>query len=229
VWDLKTRSLSDEKAFRAFIQVRKGFNEDGWDYLRWQKEVPLKQLNQNLRDFLKKQQHPLAGFSTIQNLTVMGRAVGGRVQRLRVTTDAGAIDLTKDEILRAFEAPNSLLFYVDPIFGSETAQPAKSERKPLKGFLFVGGGLGHGVGLSQTGSYALSQQGWSASKILDFYYPNTVLQPLTKKVTYWAENTSTPVAKQPVVDDEKGFRIFGWKFPELGLQPLLKWFQSLTA
>lgn len=35
IWDLKTRSLANEAAFRAFIQVKKGFNEDGWQYLRW--------------------------------------------------------------------------------------------------------------------------------------------------------------------------------------------------
>ena len=221
VWDLNTRNLSDEKAFRAFIEIKQGFNEDGWGYLRWKNTASLPKLNQNLKDFLKKQQHPLTGFTTIQNLQVVGRAKSGRVQRLRVTTDLGPIDLAKDEILRAFEAPNSLLFYVEPIAGKDP--------KTLGGFAFVGGGLGHAVGLSQAGSYALSQQGWSASKILNFYYPNTVLQSLTPSITAWQESdVPAAVAQKPQSEEESGFQIFGWKFPELGLKPILEWFQSLA-
>jgi SpoIID/LytB domain protein len=234
VWDLKARSLADEATFRAFIQVQRGFNEDGWDYLRWRKEVPLKQLNQNLRDFLKKGQHPMAGFTTIQKLAVVGRSQGGRVQRLQVTTDLGVIELTKDEILRAFEAPNSLLFLVDPIMGREPGRPAggaASKGKGLTGFLFAGGGLGHGVGLSQTGSYALSQQGWAATRILKFYYPNTELQPLTTKVTYWKGTTISAPTPAPTskTSQAKDFHLFSWNCPKIGLQSLWQWFQSLVA
>jgi SpoIID/LytB domain protein len=223
VWDLKTRNLSDEKAFRAFIQIKQGFNEDGWGYLRWKNAASLLKLNQNLKDFLKKQQHPLTGFTTIQNLEVVGRAHSGRVQRLRVTTNLGAIDLTKDEILRAFETPNSLLFYLDPIAGKDP--------KTLGGFAFTGGGLGHAVGLSQAGSYALSKQGWSASKILSFYYPNTALQTVSSKITSW-QDTAPPLTlaqKPQKPEDEGGFQIFGWKFPELSLDPILQWFKSFSA
>jgi SpoIID/LytB domain protein len=221
VWDLNTRNLSDEKTFRAFIEIKQGFNEDGWGYLRWKNPASLQKLNQNLKEFLKKQQHSLAGFSTIQNLQVTGRARSGRVQRLKVTTDLGPIDLTKDEILRAFEAPNSLLFYVEPIAGKDP--------KTLGGFNFIGGGLGHAVGLSQAGSYALSQQGWSASKILNFYYPNTVLQSLSPQITAWEDTVPPAIAQKPQDEEESGFQIFGWKFPELGLKPILKWFQSWSA
>jgi SpoIID/LytB domain protein len=221
IWDLKTRNLSDEKTFRAFIEIKQGFNEDGWGYLRWKNPASLQKLNQNLKDFLKKQQHPLAGFSTIQNLQVTGRARSGRVQRLQVTTDLGPIDLTKDEILRAFEAPNSLLFYVEPIAGKDP--------KTLGGFNFIGGGLGHAVGLSQAGSYALSQQGWSASKILNFYYPNTVLQSLSPQITAWEDTDPLAIAQQTQDEEESGFQIFGWNFPELGLKPILEWFQSWSV
>ncbi|WP_404789077.1 SpoIID/LytB domain-containing protein [Altericista sp. CCNU0014] len=224
IWDLNTRNLSEEKTFRAFIGLQKGFNEDGWDYLRWKVAAPLKQVNQNLREFLKKQQHPLTAFSTIQNLQVVERSRSGRVQRLRVTTDLGAIDLAKDEILRAFEAPNSLLFYVEPV--ADAKNP-----KVLGGFTFVGGGLGHAVGLSQAGSYALSKQGWSAAKILSFYYPNTSLQPLSSTMAFWKDTalSPSPSIQQAKTEGEEGFQIFGWKFPKLGLGSILEWFQSLTA
>ncbi|MGB8699304.1 MAG: SpoIID/LytB domain-containing protein [Thermosynechococcaceae cyanobacterium] len=230
IWDLKARSLADEKTFRDFIQLKKGFNEDGWGYLRWSAETPVKQLNQELRDFLKKQQNPLAKFGTLTNVEVVSRSAAGRVQRVRATTDIGTIELTKDEVLLAFSAPNSLLFYVDPVFQNGNPQNGATAPKTLLAVKFVGGGLGHGVGLSQTGSYALSQMGWSASQILSFYYPNTILQPLTDKIAYWREMSVSPTpVKQSATDDGEGWSIFGWKFPELGLQPFFQWIKSLVA
>jgi SpoIID/LytB domain protein len=57
----------------------------------------------------------------------------------------------------------------------------------LKGFAFIGGGLGHGVGMSQTGAYHLGELGWSNERILRFYYPGAQLQPLNASITFWRE------------------------------------------
>ncbi len=218
VWDLDTRRLSDEQAFRSFIGLRQGFNESG-GYFRWKTEVPLTQLNQNLKDFLKKQQYPLSAFTTIRTLAVTERAPGGRVQKLHVSTDLGDIDLNKDEVLRAFSAPNSLLFYVDPTFFPD--------RKTLKGFTFVGGGLGHGVGLSQIGSYTLSQMGWSAAKILSFYYPNTVLQPFSPSIVTWKDSERVTAQASPDPESQS-LSLFGWELPKIGLQSIFNWFNSFA-
>ena len=115
VWDLKNRSLSSEQNLRAFISQKKGFNEDGTDMFRWRYESPLAQLNQEFHAYLKSIQHPLAAFKTIQNLQVSQRSLGGRVLKLVVTTDQGTIELEKDDVLNAFEAPASLLFYLDAL------------------------------------------------------------------------------------------------------------------
>lgn len=40
-------------------------------------------------------------------------------------------------------------------------------------FVFYGRGWGHGVGLCQWGAMAMAEQGWSAEKILNHYYPGT--------------------------------------------------------
>jgi SpoIID/LytB domain protein len=70
----------------------------------------------------------------------------------------------------------STLFYIDPIYDKD---------KKLDGYLFVGGGFGHGVGLSQTGSYKLSELGWSSDRILQFYFPGTELKRLSESVAFW--------------------------------------------
>ncbi|MCI9068655.1 MAG: hypothetical protein HFI65_08335, partial [Lachnospiraceae bacterium] len=43
----------------------------------------------------------------------------------------------------------------------------------LTGYLFHGGGYGHGVGMSQTGASALAGQGKGYEEILQYFYPGT--------------------------------------------------------
>jgi SpoIID/LytB domain protein len=185
VWDLNTRSLADEKNFRAFIAQKKGFNEDKADLFRWKYSNSLEELNQELHEYLKSVQHPLAGFKTIQNIQVMQRSSGGRILKTAVTTDAGVVELEKDDVLNVFSKPASTLFYVDPMI---------DKNKTLKGFTFIGGGFGHGVGLSQMGTYHLGATGWSSAKILNFYFPGTQLQPISESITLWRDRS---LASQP--------------------------------
>ncbi|MEL6471069.1 MAG: SpoIID/LytB domain-containing protein [Cyanobacteria bacterium J06623_4] len=64
----------------------------------------------------------------------------------------------------------------------------QSAEPVLTGFRFVGGGFGHGVGMSQTGAYNLGEKGYSHQQILAFYYPGTVLQPISEAITFWDGN-----------------------------------------
>jgi len=43
-------------------------------------------------------------------------------------------------------------------------------------FVFHGRGWGHGVGLSQWGAHALAMAGWRADRILQHYYPGTMIK-----------------------------------------------------
>lgn len=244
VWDLAAKPLSDENNFRQFIGLTKGFNEETWSNFRWKRVSPLSEIHQNLRTFLKAEQHPLANFGTVQNIIVSERSLGGRVKKLTVMTDQGNIDLKKDEILRAFDAPNSLLFYVQPQSepiakpaGAASTQPASipATQQVLKGFIFTGGGLGHAVGLSQAGSYRLSDIGYSAEQILNFYYPGAKLQPLVSSIVSWRDTQPTPPvtdAAQPVSGGnvgqppdsiEDGPEILGIKLPNFKFNMLWEW------
>lgn len=177
-WDLSRQSLADEKNFRAFISQRQGFNEEREELFRWRSEGLLADLNQDLRRYLNRLRSPLAGFQTIRKLEVTQRSAAGRVLKLTATTDAGKVELEKDDVLNAFEPPNSTLFYLEPLYTRD---------RSLVGYAFVGGGFGHGVGLSQTGTYHLGKLGWSSDRILNFYFPATQLQPINNQITLWRE------------------------------------------
>jgi stage II sporulation protein D len=43
---------------------------------------------------------------------------------------------------------------------------------------FAGRGYGHGVGMSQWGAKGMAEQGYAAEKILQYYYPGTILGAL---------------------------------------------------
>lgn len=237
-WNLELRPLSDEANLRAFLNLRQGFNETDWDTFRWRKDGSLTQIATDLRKFLQSQQHALAGFSRVEAVRVVERSPAGRVQKLAIQTNLGTVELEKDEILRAVYAPDSTLFYLEPIFETvplvrpspnatkfpATAPDAAASSPPgltdgtpssvavaaktidkssslatspqtqqvLKGYSFVGGGLGHAVGMSQTGAYNLGRLGWSATRILSFYYPGAQLVPLSDRIVTWRPPVQPP-------------------------------------
>lgn len=190
LWDLSRKSLADEQNFRRFIDLEKGFNEVGWPLFRWRRESSLEDMTRDLKRYLELNKSPLANFKTIEQVAIAKRSPSGRIRKTIVQTDRGPITLHKDDVRSAFFAPRSTLFYLEPL----------NKGKPeLWGYAFVGGGFGHGVGLSQTGSYRLAKLGWSSSRILSFYYPGTQIQPLDESTLLWRDG-STLKTRQATAD-----------------------------
>lgn len=181
-WDLAVRPLNTDAHLKAFLALEEGFNEETWDTFRWQEDSSLAEITQDLKEYLQAKQHPLAGFTQVQRLVVSERATSGRVQALQLATDLGVVTLRKDEIIRAIAAPLSLLFYTEGLYEANGAGAPQ-----LRGYRFIGGGFGHGVGMSQTGAYNLGDLGWSSDRILQFYYPGTQLQPISNELTLWRD------------------------------------------
>lgn len=71
-----------------------------------------------------------------------------------------------------------------PTQSAPAEQP--SEAPVLTGYRFIGGGFGHGVGMSQTGAYNLGKRGYTYSQILEFYYPGTQIQPISESTIFYA-------------------------------------------
>ncbi len=205
-WDLAARPLSDEANFRDFIALKDGFNEDGWPAFRWNRKASLKDIGNVMKEYLANRQHPLANFEKITGLSVIERADSGRVQKMQVDTDLGSFELVKDEAVKALVPPRSLLFYLEPITeapqatkpantgaanAENVAKPEDDKNKQntaqpvLTGYKFIGGGFGHGVGMSQTGAYNLGEKGYSSEQILEFYYPGTSLEPISESTIFY--------------------------------------------
>ncbi len=165
--------LRQESDLQAFLAQREGFNEAGVSrFFRWEFSQSLEELNAQLQAAQEYLGIPLPAWTTIQALHVLERSVSGRVQALRVDlqTPQGpySMVLRKDQVRLAFPCLYSTLFRVEPL----------KQGKRLTGYRFIGGGFGHGVGLSQYGAYTLARQGFNAAQILAFYYPGTTLAKL---------------------------------------------------
>ena len=157
--------LSQDTHFRQFLRLRSGFNEAGIsNYFRWELHQPLSKLTRNLHENQKYLSIPMPAYKEIAGLEILERSSSGRVQEMRLDlrqkdNSIASVNLRKDSILLGLRATYSLLFTIDPIYRGGT----------LTGYTFRGGGLGHGVGMSQYGSYHLARQGYSAANILKFY------------------------------------------------------------
>jgi stage II sporulation protein D len=98
----------------------------------------------------------------VQRVRVEERSASGRASRVRLQGTEGSGSVAARE-LRSALGPSvirSTLFEV---------------RNAEDGFIFVGSGHGHGVGMSQWGAQAMAKRGASYREILAHFYPGTKL------------------------------------------------------
>jgi len=194
-WNLEANPLDDEANFRRFMSLETGFNEEEWDMFRWRGTTSLEEMTEFMKRYFRRNDRPI-NFSEIKEVRITNRSRSGRVMEMEVQTDSGIITIPGDEVRNAFYPPISTLFYIDPVYkekepeDEDTNTTENRDREPEKylwGYTFVGGGFGHGVGLSQTGASRLAELGWSSDRILQFYYPGTQVQPLNEAIVFWRD------------------------------------------
>ena len=131
----------------------------GHPRFRWTRNLDAAQIRQALQASAPTLGNP-------QQVNVLERGPSGRVLALEIRDGGeGRVVLRLDAIRRSLAQLPSTLFVVEP------QGPGR--------WRFVGGGFGHGAGLSQAGAIDLARRGWSLPAILERYYPGTQLQPLS--------------------------------------------------
>lgn len=102
------------------------------------------------------------GRGPIHEIRVLSRGPSGRIARVALFDDAGALELTGMALrsrLGATELPSTL------------AQVRAAETEAGAVWLFQGSGSGHGAGLCQWGARVQAEQGRNWGEILQFYFP----------------------------------------------------------
>jgi stage II sporulation protein D len=102
----------------------------------------------------------------IRRAEVVERTGSGRAARVRLAGERGTLTVTGRSLRRAL--------------GESTVRSTLFElRETDDGFVFVGSGSGHGVGMSQWGARAMARRGMGYRAILRTFYPGATLQSLS--------------------------------------------------
>ncbi len=193
--------LREEGAFRSFITEKHADDfevSEGW--YRWTYQVKSLdveyiqkvlssryQANEKLVLTLEEGEYvsrPIGKFSAVRDMYIAARGVGGVADELVIETDKQTYKIiTEHNIRYVLNNGRSKILRQD---GSEVSSPSilpsaffvidtGREKENVVGYTLIGGGFGHGVGMSQNGAKAMAQSGYTAENILQFFYKDCMV------------------------------------------------------
>ena len=203
--DGQADDLRKEENFRAFITaVDENDLESAEPWYRWTytvESVDAKEMLGRIRsryaaspesvltktegDYFVSQ--PVERLGSIQDISVVKRGAGGVADELLIETDTGTYKIVAEyniryvlcdrmsEVIRqdgSAAIPTSILpsgfFVID----------AGNNEENMVGYTLIGGGYGHGVGMSQNGAKALGQEGADCKEILTYFFAGCELKDI---------------------------------------------------
>ena len=188
--------LCEEETFRDFITQTHAEDyeaQEGW--YRWTytvKEIDTDRMLETLKkryeangkliltlkdgDYSSQR---IKAFSKVTGITIVKRGPGGVADELVIATDKGTYKIISEYNIRAVLCDG--VTGVVRQDGSEVSMPTllpsaffviepSNDKKNVVGYNIIGGGFGHGVGMSQNGAKNMALQGLGAEQILNFFY-----------------------------------------------------------
>ena len=122
---------------------------------------------------------PIKELDVIQNMYISSRGSGGIAEELIIETKKNVSKVVTEHNIRYIL--NVGISKVNRQDGSSVASPnllpsafftleIAKEGKSIVGYSLIGGGYGHGVGMSQNGAKEMAKEGYKATDILQFFY-----------------------------------------------------------
>lgn len=196
--ELSAESLREEEQFRQFIQsVQEEDLEKEEPWYRWtyqveeiDEEAMLKRMQERYQaapeviltkgdgDYYVSE--PIEQLKGIESLKIVKRGAGGVADELVITTKKATYKIIAEYNIRYIlcdrtsEAVRQDGTAVTPQFllpsGFFVIETGKSKGNVI-GYTLIGGGYGHGVGMSQNGARALGKEGVCYGQILNVFFP----------------------------------------------------------
>jgi len=176
--DRKLPDLTDEQTARQWImsapqafcnthdrqvlkQVLNNYDQETPDFYRWRVEYS--------QDELSKIVHHKSGidFGKIVDLRPIRRGQSGRLIELQIVGTKRSLCVGKELEIRKWLSASHLYSSAFIV-----------ERDENNGFILIGAGWGHGVGLCQIGAAMMAQNGYDHKEILQHYFPDTTIEQL---------------------------------------------------
>ncbi len=177
-------ALDTEEAAERFYTSRPEAFDDASPYYRWSKEWNIDELENMLKKTLPAQSK--TGFIIPQifssddighvlSIRALQRGKSGKIIKLELQTDKNTYIIQKELVIRRCFQKNGISLpsanFIITSIGLD---------KPV--YKFIGGGFGHGVGLSQWGAGKMSASGYSFEQILQHYYKGIKLATIPIEV-----------------------------------------------
>ena len=116
---------------------------------------------------------------SLEKISVLQYGLAGKAMKVQIETSDAVISLQKEFTIRkAFTKEGKSLPSATIVFSHLTTSTTATTPTQLTGVTVDGAGFGHGVGMSQFGASRMSELGFSFDKIIQHYYPNTVMGTL---------------------------------------------------
>ncbi len=194
--ETQEENLSEEDTFREFISnTQAGDYESREAWYRWSyqvKEIDVERMCETLQkryqanerliltlkdgDYISQE---VKAFSKVKDISVVKRGAGGVADEVVIVTDKGTFKVISEYNIRAVLCDGETKVVRQD--GSEVSMPnllpsgffviePSHDKKNVVGYNIIGGGFGHGVGMSQNGAKNMALQGLNAEQILNFFY-----------------------------------------------------------
>ena len=200
--NLTDMNLTNEKEFDSFIRTTHKTYDSDYVWYRWNVAMTLGELSDNINANLSKVKEAniqvLSGNGQWENKKVESvgevkkietgeRGPGGVLKYITITGTSYTVRIHKEYNIRTVISPKgatikrgtgadvstmvmlpSGFFVVDGIYKDST----------LSGYSFIGGGYGHGAGMSQNGANTMAKMGMDSTAILEFFYTDTKVEKI---------------------------------------------------
>lgn len=198
-------SLTEEENFEEYIQQKYDSDfekEEGW--YRWSYEV--EQIDcEGIEEILQKrygvnsnliltmnkkgeyESKEIKNIGKIQDIYVEKRIPGGVIDELIIKAENAQIKVITEHNIRY--VLNNGEAKIERQDGSEISSPnllpsaffmisTDKDGEEVVGYTLIGGGYGHGVGMSQNGARSMAEEGWNYQDILTFFYVGSSLSSI---------------------------------------------------
>ncbi len=191
------KDLSDKEVFSKFIRKKHaGDLEVSEPWYRWTCYVPLSQIRENVERWIKVRAAKTKDgilmedggdyvwpdvdtIGEIKGVEVIERCTGGAARQMMVTGEKGTLKIQYEYNIRLMLGiPGGSIEKNDGTTGKGgnllpsgyfVLDPVEKDEE-LVGYQVIGGGLGHGAGMSQNGARILAEQGCGYEEILQYFY-----------------------------------------------------------
>lgn len=202
-------SLSSEKAAADFYKSRPDSFENNSPLYRWTRSWTYDEFVSMLNKTMLEQASMIKPkftkddkFTKLKELKILQRGHSGKIVGIRLITDNGTFDVGKELVIRrVFKKNNAAL-----PSGNFVTEMSKNDETGEITITFVGGGFGHGVGMSQYGAGGMASRGYTFDQILKHYYTDVTIGTMPVTLTYSnpkvVQTYYSPGKKAKIVIDE---------------------------